>query len=213
VGLHIRVHDTQSVIQTALNVIRLLLVSRGCLWPTKRHFNHRLLVQVQGDRGYFLIMEGLVVTCSIKQRCSVGIVSPTHNYPNAYSTALRKESGFVIVSRNVRVAMKFFCFIGSDYGTWLCSCNKTHICTRKRLSTLHKVFFLWRMRPSQVTAVSLLRFVDQTPTRYDTSERVISSSQMRLLTQYTKITTDEHPCLCSDSNTRSQEPSGRRSTP
>jgi hypothetical protein len=94
VGLHI--HDTLSVIQIALNVIRLLLVSWVMFLHTKRHFDQSLMVQAPGDRGSDLSMAVLVVTCSPQQRLSVDFaVSPTHNNPDIYRIVLRTDSGFV----------------------------------------------------------------------------------------------------------------------
>jgi hypothetical protein len=52
-----------------------------------------------------------------------------------------------------------------------------------------------------------------THTRYDPSERVISSSQRPLPAQLIPNTRDEHPCPQGDSNPRTQDSRSRRHTP
>jgi len=60
---------------------------------------------------------------------------------------------------------------------------------------------------------SLIFEVSRSHTWYDSSERMISSSQRPLPTEHTTNARDEYPCSRRDSTSRSQQSSGSRPTP
>ena len=77
------------------------------------------------------------------------------------------------------------------------------------LYTLWLIFFCVRL----IVDVSRSPTISHTHNRFDSSDRVISSSQRPLPAQHAKDTRDEHPCLNLDSNPRSRQSSGFRPTP
>ena len=75
----------------------------------------------------------------------------------------------------------------------------------------------WRDSPQWDRVVSFTRFLDHTQRRTTVGRTPLNEWLARLrylyLTTHTTLTKDRHPCFRWDSNTQSQQASGRRPTP
>jgi len=79
---------------------------------------------------------------------------------------------------------------------------------------MHFTFFLWRCDPTRVMVSSFLRFLDHTQRGTTVGRTPLDEwSARRRDTLHTTLTTDKYPCPRWDSNTRSQQASGRGPTP
>jgi hypothetical protein len=95
--------------------------------------------------------------------------------------------------------------------------SKLNSCFTKSSPLTHLYFytFLWLNSPYWAGSPHCRDSVitpRHTTLGYDSSVRVISSLQTAIW-QHTTLTTDRHPCRRQDSNPKSQQASGRRSTP